>query len=151
MEIVATDITPFTLELAEKLGADRAINVASDAEALKGYAQGKGHFDVLMECSGVGSAVTAAIPALRPRGIIVQLGLGGDMTLPVQLITAKEIELRGSMRFHSEFFTAVEMLRQRRLDVSPLITQTFAVDDAVEAFEVASDRHQAIKAQIAFA
>ncbi len=149
-EIVATDVAPFTLEMAKTIGADQAHNVAEDPDALAAYAADKGHFDVLFECSGVSAALAAAVPALRPGSIIMQLGLGGDMTLPLQAMTAKEIELRGSFRFHSEFFTAVALMQRRTLDVRPLITHTFPLESAVEAFEMASDRSQAIKAQIAF-
>ena len=80
----------------------------------------------------------------------MQLGLGGDMTLPVQAMTAKEIELRGSFRFHAEFATAVAMMRAGRLNVTPLITQTLPLSDAVSAFQLASDRSRAIKVQIQF-
>jgi L-idonate 5-dehydrogenase len=80
----------------------------------------------------------------------MQLGLGGDMTLPVQAMTAKEIELRGSFRFHAEFFTAVAMMQAGRLDVTPLITQTLPLADAVAAFDLASDRGKAIKVQLQF-
>lgn len=149
-EIVATDVAPFTLEVAGKLGADRTHNVGNTPGALDEYAAHKGHFDVLFECSGVAAALAGAVPALRPGAIVMQLGLGGDMTLPMQAMTAKEIDLRGSFRFHAEFFTAVEMMRAGRLDVRPLITHTFPVEEAVPAFEMASDRSQAIKAQIAF-
>ena len=80
----------------------------------------------------------------------MQLGLGGDMTLPVQAMTAKEIELRGSFRFHAEFFTAVRLMQGGRLDVTPLITQSLPLSDAIAAFDLASDRSQAIKVQIQF-
>jgi L-idonate 5-dehydrogenase len=73
------------------------------------------------------------------------------MTLPVQAMTAKEIELRGSFRFHAEFFTAVRMMQAGRLDVRPLITQTIPMTEALAAFETASDRTRAIKTQIVFA
>ena len=150
IEIVATDVAHFTLGKARDIGADTICNVAEDAKALADYAKNKGHFDVLFECSGVAAALADAVPAMRPGGIIMQLGLGGDMTLPVQAMTAKELELRGSFRFHAEFFSAVEMMRRGRIDVKPLITHTFRLDEAIPAFEVASDRTQAIKAQIAF-
>ena len=150
-EIVATDVAPFTLAKAEEVGADRTHNVAEDPQALGTYAAEKGHFDVLFECSGVAVALAGAVPAMRPGGIVMQLGLGGDMTLPIQAMTAKELELRGSFRFHAEFATAVQMMQGGRLDVRPLITHTFSVNEAVAAFEMASDRTQAIKAQITFA
>jgi L-idonate 5-dehydrogenase len=150
VEIVATDVTPFTLKKAREIGADAVHDVASDPDALSAYDADKGHFDVLFECSGIAAALASTIPAMRPRAIIIQLGLGGDMTLPVQAMTAKELQLRGSFRFHGEFFTAVEMMRKKQIDVNPLITHTFSLNDALAAFEMASDRNQAIKAQIDF-
>lgn len=149
-QIVATDMTPFTLDMAKSVGADITHNVAEETDPLAPYTANKGTFDVLFECSGVAAALAGAVPAMRPGGVIMQLGLGGDMSLPVQAMTAKELELRGSFRFHAEFFDAVALMQAGRLDVKPLITQTLPFDDAVAAFEIASDRTKAIKAQIAF-
>jgi L-idonate 5-dehydrogenase len=150
VEIVAVDLSDFTLSLAAKVGADRVINTAKEPEALAGYNVDKGTFDVLYECSGAAAALVAAIAVLRPRGIIVQLGLGGDMSLPMTVITAKELELRGSFRFHEEFATGMEWMRKGLVDVKPLITHTVPLDQALSAFEIASDRSKAMKAQIAF-
>jgi L-idonate 5-dehydrogenase len=149
-EIVATDLSDFTLEMASANGADRTINMAADANALKAYEADKGTFDILYECTGAAAALTGGIAALRPGAVIIQLGLGGDMQLPVQSITAKELQLRGSFRFHEEFFTGVELMRKGLIDVKPLITHTLGIDEAVSAFEVANDRSRAMKAQIAF-
>ncbi|MEM8870491.1 MAG: L-idonate 5-dehydrogenase [Pseudomonadota bacterium] len=148
--VVATDLSDFTLGVAKQAGADEVFNMAQSPDALDRFAVGKGHFDVLFECSGAAPALVAGIGTLRPRGIVVQLGLGGDMELPMMTITAKELQLRGSFRFHSEFFTGVSLMQKGLIDVKPLITQTLPMDDAVAAFEIASDRSQAMKAQIAF-
>ncbi|WDZ82041.1 L-idonate 5-dehydrogenase (plasmid) [Ensifer adhaerens] len=149
-EIVATDLSDFTLGLAKKVGADRVINMKSEPDALIPYGADKGSFDVLYECSGAAPALAAGIAALRPRGVIIQLGLGGDMSLPMMAITAKELELRGSFRFHEEFATGVGLMQKGLIDVKPLITHTLPLIDAITAFELASDRSQAMKAQIAF-
>lgn len=149
-EIVATDLSDFTLGLARTAGADRTINTKDEPEALSAYSADKGTFDILYECSGAAAALAGGIAALRPRGIIVQLGLGGDMSLPMMAITAKELELRGSFRFHEEFATGVNLMRKGLIDVKPLITHTVPLDDALSAFEIASDRGRAMKAQIAF-
>ncbi len=149
-EIVATDLTDFTLDMAAKQGADRTINGREEPGGLNAFQAGKGTFDVLFECTGVAAALSGAIAVMRPGGVIVQLGLGGDMTLPVQMLTAKELELRGSFRFHEEFFTGVTLMQKGLIDVKPLITQTLPLNDAVAAFELASDRTQAMKAQISF-
>jgi L-idonate 5-dehydrogenase len=149
-EIVATDLSDFTLSLAKEAGADRVINTKNEPEALAAYSADKGTFDVLYECSGAAAALVSGIAALRPRGVIVQLGLGGDMSLPMMAITAKELELRGSFRFHEEFAVGVGLMRKRLIDVRPLITHTVPLTDAISAFEIASDRSKAMKAQIVF-
>lgn len=149
-DIVATDLSDFTLSLARKVGADRVINTGAEPDALAGYGADKGHFDVLYECTGVAAALAGGIAAMRPRGVILQLGLGGDMTLPMMAITAKELDLRGSFRFHAEFAVGVGLMQKRLIDVKPLITHTVALDQAEAAFRLASDRSQAMKAQIVF-
>jgi L-idonate 5-dehydrogenase len=150
-EIVATDLSDFTLDLARKCGADRLINMAQTPDALATYAAYKGHFDVLYECTGAVQALSAGIAALRPRGVILQLGLGGDMALPMMAITAKELDLRGSFRFHDEFGVGVDLMRKGLIDVTPLITHTLPLEQAEAAFRLASDRGQAMKVQISFA
>lgn len=149
-EIVATDLSDFTLGLALKVGADRVINTGAQPDTLAAYSADKGYFDVLYECTGVAAALAGGIAALRPRGVILQLGLGGDMTLPMMAITAKELDLRGSFRFHAEFAVGVGLMRQGLIDVKPLITHTVRLDQAETAFRLASDRSQAMKAQIVF-
>jgi len=150
-EIVATDLSDFTLSLARKAGADRVVNTGTEPDALAGYAADKGYFDVLYECTGVAAALAGGIAALRPRGVILQLGLGGDMSLPMMAITAKELELRGSFRFHTEFGMGVGLMQRGLIDVKPLITHTVSLAEAETAFRLASDRTQAMKAQIVFA
>lgn len=149
-EIVATDLAAAPLRSAETVGADRTINVAKAADDLAPYSAAKGYFDVLFECSGAAAALAAAVPVLRPRAVIAQLGLGGDMTLPFQAMTAKELDLRGCFRFHEEFPVAVELMRKGLIDPSPLISHTVAFADAESAFELALDRSKAMKTQIAF-
>lgn len=150
VDIVATDISDFTLAKAQEIGADQTINVADAPEKLTTFEADKGSFDVLFECSGVASALASAIPVLRPRSTVMQLGLGGDMTLPVQAMTAKELQFKGSFRFHEEFFSAVDLMKRKRLDVTPLITQQISMEDARAAFELAGDRTQAVKVNLTF-
>lgn len=149
-EIVATDLSDFTLAMARAAGADRVINTANDPEALAAFGADKGYFDTVYECTGVAAALAGGIAALRPRGVILQLGLGGDMTLPMMAITSKELELRGSFRFHPEFAVGVGLMQKGLIDVKPLITHTLPLDRAEEAFTLASDRSRAMKAQITF-
>ena len=110
----------------------------------------KGYFDVCIEASGSDKALQSALAAVRPHGTIVQLGLGGDMSVPMNLLVAKEIQLVGSFRFHEEFSQAVKLISSQTVDVKPLISATLPLADAVEAFELANDRSRAMKVQLAF-
>ena len=149
-EIVVTDLVEAALAFAVEAGADRTVNVATDADVLDPYKAGKGHFDVLFECSGAQPALASGIQAMRPRGVIVQLGLGGDMAIPMQALTAKELDLRGSFRFHEEFAMAVQLMKGGTIDTKSLISHTVSLDMAIEGFELAGDRNQAMKTQIEF-
>ena len=148
--IVATDLSEYTLSQAKRAGADITLNMATSTDALDTYKVDKGSFDILYECSGAQVALTNAIAAMRPGATILQLGLGGDMTLPMMQITAKELVLKGSFRFHSEYATAISLMQKGLIDVKPLISETVRLHDAVKGFELANDRSKAMKVQIAF-
>jgi L-idonate 5-dehydrogenase len=94
--------------------------------------------------------VRSGLEVLAPRGVLVQLGLGGDIAIPQNMIVAKEIEMRGTFRFHEEFGLAVDLINRKRVDLKPLLTGVYALDDAVAAFEAAGDRNRSMKVQIAF-
>ena len=149
-EIVATDLVPNALKHAAAAGADRTIDMSETPDALDAYTADKGWFDVLYECTGSARALSGAIAAMRPRGVVMQLGLGGDMTVPMMQITVKELDLRGSFRFHEEFATAVKLMQSGLVDVKPVITHTIPLDEAELAFRIANDRSRSMKTQIAF-
>jgi len=149
-EIVATDLVPNALRHAAAAGADWTLDMSETPDALDAYTADKGWFDVLYECTGTARALSSAIAAMRPRGVVMQLGLGGDMTVPMMQITVKELDLRGSFRFHEEFATAVRLMQSGLVDVKPVITHTIPLDDAELAFRIANDRSQSMKTQIAF-
>ena len=149
-EIVATDLMDTTLKKALEVGADRAINVATNSEAIEAYSANKGYFDVQFEASGSEKAVRAGLEVLRPRSVLVQLGLGGDIAIPQNTVVAKEIEMKGTFRFHEEFGLAVDLINSRRVDLRPLLSGVFSLDDAIAAFEAAGDRSRSMKVQLSF-
>jgi L-idonate 5-dehydrogenase len=149
-EIVVTDIADGALGFARKVGADATLNIKANPLALEPYAANKGAFDVMFEASGSEAALRGGLDVVRPGGVIVQLGLGGEMKLPVNTLVAKELELRGTFRFHEEFALAVALISSGLVDVSPLISATLPFTRATEAFELAMDRGQSMKVQLSF-
>jgi L-idonate 5-dehydrogenase len=149
--IVVTDVVAQPLRKAALVGADETINVAADAAALARYATDKGQFDVLFEASGNQQALRSAFEVVRPRGIIVQLGLSGsELTLPFNTVVAKEFDLRGAFRFHEEFGVAVGLINKRLVDLKPLVSATLPYRDAGRAFALAADRTQSMKVLLNF-
>ena len=108
-EIVATDVVEAPLAVASALGADRTINAVVDAGWVERYGADKGTFDVMIECSGNARALRDGLDVMRPRGVVVQLG-GGDVSLPQNVVVAKELSICGSFRFHAEFALAVQLI-----------------------------------------
>jgi L-idonate 5-dehydrogenase len=149
-EVVATDLMDTALKKALEVGADRAINVATNSGMMEAYSANKGYFDVQFEASGSEKAVRLGLEVLRPRSILVQLGLGGDIAIPQNTVVAKEIEMKGTFRFHEEFGLAVDLINARRVDLRPLLSGIFPLDDAIAAFEAAGDRSRSMKVQLAF-
>jgi L-idonate 5-dehydrogenase len=149
-EIVATDLADAPLAMARRIGADLALNTASDPGALDRFAADKGYFDIAFEASGAGPALAGALQVVRPCGTIVQVGIGGgDAKVALNVLVAKEINLRGTFRFHEEFAWAVDLLASGALDVMPLLTEILPLRDAVRAFDLAGDRSRAMKVQLA--
>ena len=149
-EVVVTDLHSTPLMTARRMGADRTLSMSEDPDGLLPYTLDKGHFDLVFEASGSGAALASAIQAARPGAVIVQLGLGGDVGLPLSALVAKEITLRGTFRFHEEFALAVDVLARGDIDPTPLLSATMPMTEAVAAFELAADRNRAMKVQLAF-
>lgn len=152
LEIVATDLLDPPLAKAREVGADRTINTRSEPDGLAGYGTEKGYFDVVFEASGAAPALASALTAARPGATVVQVGIGADATppVPLNLLVAKEINIRGTFRFHQEFAWAVGFIASRRIDVRPLLTEIVPLSEAVRAFDLASDRSRAMKVLLAF-
>lgn len=147
-EIVVTDLADAALSRAPAMGATQTVNVMTDPQGLAPFQEGKGSFDVVFDCSAAGPALRSAFAAVKPRGTIVQVGVTGDITIPLNALVGKEIVWRGSQRFDQEFAQAVSLISSRTIDVRPIISHEFPLENVVEAFQQAGDRSIACKVQI---
>ncbi|EPX82571.1 L-idonate 5-dehydrogenase [Salipiger mucosus] len=151
-EVVVTDLQDFTLSKAAEMGATETVNMATQADRFARFTENKGHFDVVFECSAAAPAIASAISALRPQGKLVQVGVGGETKVPLNAIVGKELTFQGTQRFlREDFETAASNISSRRIDVRPMITGSFPLEDADAAFKLAGDRTQAVKVHLSFA
>ncbi|WP_099867901.1 L-idonate 5-dehydrogenase [Pararhizobium haloflavum] len=147
-QIVVTDLQDAALAVARAMGADVTINMTHEPERLDAYGADKGTFDMVFECSAAGPAIRGAVNAIRPQGTLVEVGVAGDVTVPLNLLVGKEIAFVGTHRFVGEYAQAVGLIDRRQIDVRPIITGSVDLADAVEAFKVAADRTQCTKMQL---
>ena len=142
VEVVVTDISASRLQLAAKLGAQHTLLVDSkDAPALaeRVAALLGGHQpDVTIECSGAESSIQLAIHATASGGVVVLVGMGpAVVSVPIIHAATREVDIRGIFRYANCYPTAIELVRRGVIDVRPLITHRFPLEQSVEAFETA--------------
>lgn len=70
--------------------------------------------------------------------------------MPINALVAKEINVQGTHRFHEEFAEAVEAITSGSIDVGPIITASFPLEEAAQAFAVAADRTKSVKVHLTF-
>lgn len=151
-ELIALDIVDAPLAACARVGAAQTINAARDAAALEALFCDQGRVDSCFEVSGSYAGLAHCIRAARPGGCVVQVGslAGSSQDCPVNQIMVKSLRYLGSFRFAQEYAWAVDYLARGLLDVTPLLTQTFAVARVHEAFALAGDRQQAMKVVVTF-
>ena len=144
-QITVSDVLDRPLATATEVGADRTIRADRDAGALAAPL-----FDVAYEVSGSFAALKACVAAVKRGGTVVQVGTLPHEPLPfvVNEIMSKELDLKGAFRWGIEFDWAVDYLSSRRVDVRPLISGQFPLQDAVKAFELAKDKTRSTKVQV---
>ena len=128
------------LALAKKLGADRVVHVDRDllSPIVSEMTDGFG-VDVAFECTGSAAGIRDCIGNLRKAGELVTVGLQGK---PVEIdydsLIFKEINLRGSFAHNKQSWNkAMDLLDQGRVNLRPLVTAEYPLDQWQEAFRCA--------------
>ena len=100
------------------------------------FSQDKGYFDIAFECSAAQRALDTCLDSVCPQGTVVQVGVTGNLSVPINKLVGKEISMIGTHRFDSEFGDAVKIIDTNEIDVTPIISHTYPLEKAAEAFEM---------------
>ncbi|KAK7728544.1 L-arabinitol 4-dehydrogenase [Botryosphaeria dothidea] len=105
---------------------------------------------VAMECTGVESSIAGAIQAAKFGGKVFVIGVGkSEIKIPFMRLSTREVDLQFQYRYCNQWPRAIRLLAGGVIDLKKLVTHRFSLEDAVKAFETASDpKTGAIKVQI---
>ncbi len=136
--IVATETNPYRIELAKKMGATRVINPLEESLDDVIADLGMIGFDIGMECSGSPIAFNDMLAHMYNAGKISLLGILPSSTqIDWDNIIFKGLQLKGIYgREMFETWYLMEQMLMSGLDLSPMITHRYKVDDFQKGFEV---------------
>lgn len=136
-KVAISDIVDSRLELAAQLGVDACINPtqANIEEELKKFAPNGA--DIIFECVGSSFTLRQSIEIARKGSRVVIVGVAeGDVSLPVHYIQDRELEILGDLMYtRKDFDEALKLVRTGQVNLNPLITKSFPLVEANEAFE----------------
>ncbi len=132
--VIAADVADAPLAIAKAMGADAVVNVGAGDELPVDV-------ELAFEASGAPAALGAVLHAVARGGTVVQVGNLPGKAVPASLgdLVTREVTWIGSYRFVDEITDAVAAMNSG-LDVTPLITHRYPINEAGEAIAVAADR-----------
>jgi 2-desacetyl-2-hydroxyethyl bacteriochlorophyllide A dehydrogenase len=143
--VTMSDVNAFARDFALASGANAAINPVDEK-----VWQANEHYDVVIEASGVPSALSNGLEVVRRGGTVVLVGTLPELfSLPGNLIMSKELKLFGSFRFAHVFQDALNMVAAGQINLDGIVTDIYGFDDVPIAMEKALAKENVIKVQIA--
>jgi len=137
--VVISDVNEYRLELARKMGATRAVNVANEKleDVIKELGMTEG-FDIGLEMSGVPSAFNSMLNNMNHGGKVAMLGIPpSDMAVDWNQVIFKGLVIKGIYgREMFETWYKMASLIQSGLDLNPIITHQYSIDDFQSGFDM---------------
>ncbi len=137
--IILTDVQQPKLDLAAKLGPITPVNVRTEnaAAVIRELTDGWGA-DIVFECSGNDQAAAGVFDLVCPGGRVVFVGIpGSPIPYDVSAAQVKEVRVEHVFRYAHVYPRALALMGSGKLDVKPLITDTFTFSDSIAAFNYA--------------
>lgn len=135
--VTITDMVEAKLQKAREIGVDNALKAdAADLLASMEALTGGDKFDVCFECSGAAAALRTCIEAAAPGSVVCVVANFGETTpVNLQLAARREIDIVGVYRYCNLYPRALELVASGKVNLKPLISKTFPLSEANEAFE----------------
>lgn len=136
--------------MAISVGADSAFDPTDAASNDQMTALTGDGFDLLFEASGAPPALQQAFALVRRGGTIVQIGVfsAPEIALPINQLMVRELQFIGSFRYGNVWEEAIRLVASGRVDLQPLISRVFPLQQAAEALKLASAKTGVVKVQL---
>jgi len=145
--VIVVDPIPLRREIAMMLGADATVD-PTDGDPSEAIAEmTKGGADLVVEAAGHSSSLARVFDYARPEGAVSMVGINIGQKFPVELgkIQIKDLTVRGCIGSPGVWPAAIRFLEKTGIDLSPIQTQTFKLDDAAAAYELGKQPDKAVK------
>ncbi|GGG06020.1 zinc-dependent alcohol dehydrogenase family protein [Paenibacillus abyssi] len=141
--VIAVDMLEERLEMAKELGADHIVNGKTE-DVVQKIRELTGHkgADAAVDCSGSPIAENQALDCVRPHGRVAFIGESRETAIrPSDQLIRKQVTLMGSWYFPiHEYEEITEFIVRKKIPVEKLVTHTFALEQAEEAFRLFDER-----------
>lgn len=153
-KVFIADLVADKLAIAAAYDNIEPILISRDipAETLRQATDGWGA-DVVLECAGAQASIQTALETVAPAGCVVWVGMPVD-PVPVDIVLAqsKEIRMETVFRYANMYDRSIALLASGKVDLKPLISETYAFADSIAAFDRAVEaRPGDVKLQIKIA
>ncbi|MGK9233576.1 NAD(P)-dependent alcohol dehydrogenase [Inquilinus limosus] len=149
--VLISDLLPEKLAIAERYPGITGVNIRekSLADAVADATDGWGA-DVVFEASGSPRAYPGIFDTVRPGGCLVVIGMPVEpVAVDLVAAAAKEVRIETVFRYANVYDRAIAMIASGKVDLKPLITDTYRFEDSIAAFERAAEgRPGDVKLQI---
>lgn len=131
---IIIDVVQERLDFARSVGIEYAINSGEqDPAALVAEITGGTMAQLVMECTGANACIRGSLDLVSNAGRITFTGWPKKETsLPTDLFTKKEIDIRGARTSAGEFEEAIDLICSGKVDVRRLLTKTVSLEEAPE-------------------
>lgn len=149
--VIVSDLVDEKLAIAARYPGITTVNIRKEklADAVARIT-GNWGVDIVFEASGAPKAYEGIQSLLRPGGCLVLIGMPVEpVAIDVSSIAAKEIRIETVFRYANVFDRALSMIASGKIDLKPLISETYPFEQSVAAFERAAEgRASDVKLQI---
>lgn len=151
--VIVVDPVPLRRDIARRLGADAAVDPSAGDPVETVLELTRGGADLVVECAGHPASLANVFDYARPEGNVSMVGINIGQKFPVELgkIQIKNLSVKGCIGSPGVWPAAIRFLERTSIDLSPIQTHSFRLDDALMALQLGKNPLEAVKVTLEIA